>query len=61
MLPVVHERVSATGIFGRAQLDENIELRAIARGFRLGDVDWPGVEILRVDLALGSTARISKT
>ena len=51
MLPIVSQRIGTAGVIGRAQLDENIQLRAVARSFSPGDVDGIWVEIDRVDLA----------
>src|SRR5215470_1672819 len=38
-LRIVGKRVGAAGVIRSAQLDENIQLRAVARGFGLGDVN----------------------
>lgn len=45
LLSIVNQGVGAAGIIRRAKLDQNIELRAIAHGFGLGDVDRAGIEI----------------
>src|SRR4029077_11460739 len=51
VLPIVSQRIGTAGVIGRAQLDENIQLRAVVRSFSPGDVDGIWVEIDRVDLA----------
>lgn len=60
LLRIVRQRVCAAGVNRNAQLDENLQRRAIARGYGFNDVDRLGVEVDASILPQEFTDRLSK-